>query len=454
MSIAAVAPGRAIAALAGRDTTLVVRLPFLDWTGDLYASLMLDEGLFTSGRVGGTGWFARTDEEWAKLFRTTVYSVRAARARLLQLEIIETRRQGMPKRTFYRFAPDRIEASFVAWLDADKPGVSADPLPATDVDEASSQVDSTVDSAAQSCESGTPVMRKRTTRDSNPEAQSCDSARPSIPAVKSLKQQKTTTTPADAGGALVRAAAALPAAASLPEQPSPAAVATPGPDAALDPDAPVAGQKPTFTALCRAAGWSSRDLTPGNREQLGQLAARILEIPEDERPTPAELAELYRGALGELSDRLGRKAGDLTVLQFRQAIGRWVEAQEREARERKERAETERSEAAAEAERRQQAEQARAALSAEPVQAARLAWQQIATGLRPQLPPTTWATWLEPAQAQALEGRVLTILVPSDRHVDWITGRLAEQLAPLSVGAGLETLRFVAADAAGVGRAA
>lgn len=427
MSPSIIAPGRAIAALAGRDTTLVVRLPFLDWTGDLYASLMLDEGLFTSGRIGGDGWFARTDEEWARLFRASVYAVRAARARLLQLKIIETRRQGMPKRTFYRFDPAQIEASFVTWLDAADEAQSIDESAGDQAAEDPGAGGSTADSAAQSCENEGLAMRKRTAGHVNPEVQSCDSARPSIPAVKSLKQHEDTT-PADAG--VGGSAAAAP----------------------TDRDAPVTDQRATFTALCRAAGWSFRDLTPGNREQLGQLAARVLEEPSDARPSPDELAEVYRAAHRALSDRLGRDAGDLTIQQFRQAIGGWVEARRQTTEDRQRRAEQALREA--EADHRRAAELAAAGPVAEASGPAAAIWNQIAAALRAWMSPATWNTWLAQARPASLRDGVLTVQVPSSYHVDWITSRLAEQLTSLSEDAGLEDLRFVVADAAGEERAA
>lgn len=426
MSNPFVAPGRAIAALAGRDSTLVVRLPFLDWTGDLYASLMLDEGLFSSGRIGGDGWFARTDEEWVKLFRTSVYAVRAARARLLQMRIIETRRQGMPKRTFYCFDPVRIESAFVAWLDSAGQAPAADEPAAVSADELGSDLEGTADSAAQSCESEGLVVRKRTAGHVNPEAQSCESARPSIPAVKSLNQLEDTT-PADAG---VGGGAAT---------------------SRADLDAPLIDVRAAFAALCHAAGWSARDLTPGNRAQLGKLAARIFEEPEAERPTGDDLVGIYQVELDELTAKLQRRVSSLTVAQFRQAIGAWISRQRAAADDRQHRAVEALRLATLEAERQRQAESS-GANSPEP--AARQCWERIAAALRPRMSPATWNTWLVQARALSLQDGVLTVQVSSGFHVDWITSRLTEPLATLSEEAGLSDLRFVAADAAGEERAA
>lgn len=199
-----------------------------------------------------------------------------------------------------------------------------------------------------------------------------------------------------------------------------------------------------FGDLCWAAGWSSRDLTPGNREQLGQLAARVLEEPEADRPDRDDLRGIYQSALASLSERLRRPADSLTVLQFRQAIGAWITANRRAAEEAEAWAERARAEAIADAEARRLDAERRATSSASPAAAAAGAWAAVAQALRPSVPPATWAQWLAHASPADLADGILTVRVPSEQHVDWISRRLTDLLGAAASRQGLQGVQFQA----------
>lgn len=251
-------------------------------------------------------------------------------------------------------------------------------------------------------------------------------------AYKELTNTRTNTTPADAGGARGRAAA--PAAARK-------APADPAPHQAL------------FGDLCHAAGLSSKDLVPGYREQLGQLAARLLEEPEADRPDRNTLRGIYQAEHAALSARLGRPADALTVQQFRQAIGRWITSRQQDAEDRQRRAEQALREAedsarwlaAREAAARPRAPRKPEASS----QRAAELWQAIVGQLRPTMSPATWGQWLSTTVGMAIDDDGhLVVEVANGYAEDWITQRLGGALRPLVEAAGLTDLRLVAADAA------
>lgn len=236
--------------------------------------------------------------------------------------------------------------------------------------------------------------------------------------------EDTSITPAVAGDAQAR---------TRPQTATAAAAAAPAAEGA---------QGALFAALCRAAGRSPQDVTSGSRAQLDQLVARLLELPEEERPDEDALRETYRATMEALSRQQRREATPLTVGQYREAIFSRIEAARQEAADRQRQAEKALREAEDAARWRQERSAAEAAgpgLAHEGQEA----WGKIARELRSRMSPATWDSWLAAAQPLALQDGVLTIQVASSYAVDWITQRLAAPLAALAEELGLEDLRFV-----------
>lgn len=243
-------------------------------------------------------------------------------------------------------------------------------------------------------------------------------------------------TPADAGGARGRAAA--PAAARK-------APADPAPHQAL------------FGDLCHAAGLSPKDLVPGFREQLGQLAARLQEEPEADRPDRNTLLAIYRAERAALSARLGRDVDALTVWQFRQAIGRWITSRRQEAEDLQARAERALREAEDNARWLAERKKAAAATATGPQTGGAPAdtWRRIAEGLRSYMPQATWDAWIQHLQPLRMDGGHLVVVAPSEMAVDWLSQeRVSRELGRLADAAGLVGLRFMAAADAAEERAA
>lgn len=250
--------------------------------------------------------------------------------------------------------------------------------------------------------------------------------------LKDFEEKTEESTPADAGGARGRAAA--PAAARK-------APADPAPHQAL------------FGDLCHAAGLSSKDLVPGYREQLGQLAARLLEEPEADRPDRNTLRGIYQAEHAALSARLGRPADALTPQQFRQALGRWITSRRQETEDRQRRAEQALREAEDHARwlaTREKAARPKAPRKPEASsQRAAELWQAIVGQLRPTMSPATWGQWLSTTVGMAIDDDgYLVVEVANSYAEDWITQRLGGALRPLVEAAGLTDFRLVAADAA------
>lgn len=365
--------GRTLSALSGQEGILVIRRPLVGWLGHVSDALLLDQGLYWQAAAGAGNWWAETDERAAAHLCLTLHALAQARGRLIERGLLETARLGVPARMHYRLDADAVAAAFEAHLTGGMSTTSS----------ADSQ-NKPGESAEHSINEGTVKVLK----DNAPNG-AADAAAGKAPKAKRERKPKPE---AD------REMAAL--------------------------------SRALFGDLCAAQGWSSADLTTGNRQQLAMLAKRILEEPERFWPSAAQLMDIADRARRALAERLRKPVGDLTVLQFRQAIGAWIRArQEAEFRRNHEEAAT----AAAEALRAQEAAQASSP--------AAVAWKGIADRARRRMAPATFDTWFRGTRGASFSAPgALTVAVPSVQAAEWLGGRFGADLAELAREVGLTGL--------------
>ena len=105
--------------MAGQESVITVHRAFVDFTGSLEAALMLNQLLYWTGRaIRQDGFIYKSDEEWQHELCLTRYSVRAARARLESIGILETKRMranGAPT-THYRLKIEALTSAWQRWL--------------------------------------------------------------------------------------------------------------------------------------------------------------------------------------------------------------------------------------------------------------------------------------------------------------------------------------------------
>lgn len=82
---------------------------FVTITGSVTAALFLSQSWYWSKRTKDPeGWFYKTREEWEEETGMSRYEQEGARSRLKELNILEEKSGGMPKRLFYRINRDRV----------------------------------------------------------------------------------------------------------------------------------------------------------------------------------------------------------------------------------------------------------------------------------------------------------------------------------------------------------
>lgn len=80
---------------------------FVDITDSVNAALFLSQACYWS-EVTDWDWFYKTQQEWQKETGLTRHEQDAVRRKLVQLEVMEEVRQGVPARMFYRVKAENI----------------------------------------------------------------------------------------------------------------------------------------------------------------------------------------------------------------------------------------------------------------------------------------------------------------------------------------------------------
>ena len=111
---------QALAASAGKDKIVVVRKPFVRWTGSIEAAMFLDQALFW-WEAAGSGPFYKSDEEWSEdLPGISRYAIRKARERRQEMGVLlvsTARHPSLPSNvTWYDIDRDVLERSFSEWI--------------------------------------------------------------------------------------------------------------------------------------------------------------------------------------------------------------------------------------------------------------------------------------------------------------------------------------------------
>ena len=125
--------GRAFAALAGQESVIVIRRPFVAWLGHVSDALLMDQLIYWQDAAGAGHWFPMADAQLAAHLCLTEYEISQARARLAASGMLEAARMGIPARMHYRLDVGAAFRAFAAFLDAaapeQVPGISATSSP-------------------------------------------------------------------------------------------------------------------------------------------------------------------------------------------------------------------------------------------------------------------------------------------------------------------------------------
>jgi len=79
-------------------------------TGGVTAALMLSQAIWTSQTIepSASGWFSRSQEQWADETGLTRWEQETARRALRSFGFLEERRIGMPAKLWYRVRPELV----------------------------------------------------------------------------------------------------------------------------------------------------------------------------------------------------------------------------------------------------------------------------------------------------------------------------------------------------------
>lgn len=105
-------------ALSGDDNVIVVRKPFVKFTGRLEAGMMLSQLLYWTPKSKNDGWIAKSDLEFSEELCLTQYGVRSARKSLEDMGVLEVKIKkfnGAPT-THYRLKLDPLIQLWTDWL--------------------------------------------------------------------------------------------------------------------------------------------------------------------------------------------------------------------------------------------------------------------------------------------------------------------------------------------------
>lgn len=110
--------GPAMRALLGQDSVMVVRRPFVRWTGSIPSALLLDELLWAHGSPT-TEWvdgaLVASDRKVMSKLMLTRRQIETARETLVGMGLIKSARSCMPARMCYEIDPDAVLAAFAEW---------------------------------------------------------------------------------------------------------------------------------------------------------------------------------------------------------------------------------------------------------------------------------------------------------------------------------------------------
>lgn len=178
-----------LAKMSGDHNIVVVRLPFVQWTGSLEAAMLLDKVLYWWRTVDGRPFY-KSDDEWVRdIPGSTRYAVRQARDRLVAMGILIVRMDRHPslpsKVAWYSIDEETFDRSFNEWAGFNSRVSENEQL----------------DAVAPS------VERNRTVEDPDPNGRECESER-SLSKDASSTSSKTSSRAAEDAGEAARSAAA------------------------------------------------------------------------------------------------------------------------------------------------------------------------------------------------------------------------------------------------------
>lgn len=108
--------GRAFAALAGQESIIVIRRPFVAWLGHVSDALLMDQLIYWQDAAGAGEWFPMGDASLAAHLCLSEYEISQARARLVASGMVEAARLGIPARMHYRLDVGSAFAAFAAFV--------------------------------------------------------------------------------------------------------------------------------------------------------------------------------------------------------------------------------------------------------------------------------------------------------------------------------------------------
>ena len=119
-------------AMSGDEQVLVVRRPFVEFTGSLEAGMLLGQLLYWTGKGRSVedGFVAKSDKDWALELYLTRHALRQARMRLEEMGILETkvrRWQGSPT-VHYRIIQQALSQQWIIWIQTNESLDSDEPL--------------------------------------------------------------------------------------------------------------------------------------------------------------------------------------------------------------------------------------------------------------------------------------------------------------------------------------
>jgi hypothetical protein len=119
--------------LSGDQNVLVIRRPFVEFTGSLEAAIMLNQLLYWSDKTK-TGWIAKGDQEFAEELCLTIYGVRKGKEALQRMGFLETKIKkfnGTPT-THYRLDLQHLTENWTLWIQKVDSAKSQSPLSEND----------------------------------------------------------------------------------------------------------------------------------------------------------------------------------------------------------------------------------------------------------------------------------------------------------------------------------
>lgn len=392
---------QALAAFAGKDKIVVVRKPFVRWTGSIEAAMFLDQALFW-WEAAGSGPFYKSDEEWSEdLPGISRYAIRKAREHLQEMGVLlvsTARHPSLPSNvTWYDIDRDVLDRSFSEWINLN------------------SQLSETVQS----------TVRNQTVEDPKPYSRPSEIG-------QSYKEEATPTASPTASqkaaAADAREARTTAAATGQPVR----AVDDDSEDAEPDIDAPL-----TVSDAVGQVAFGHVDAVPRCQRAELERVARLLErdgydaddvLDADEHwrrgharrhdghePTPAKLTQVYTHcAEWRRVQPAGPLFDDEPADYSAPDLPAWPPP----------------------------------ANPAPPTNPAAIVWSSIKADLQLQMARATYDAWLKQTWAVELDGDALVVEVSNEATRDWLTSRLGSTLRETVTRVAGESItwRFVVAE--------